>query len=87
MDEPTDMILHLTGQVEAADFDDWINRHAAKLGVEVLSSSARPGARHLQIRGPAQLLQALELACSLGPASVLVDVTALEPAGETQKTH
>ena len=86
MNEKRRMILRLTGRVEATDFAGWIERHAGKLGVDILSSDVETNLRRLEVRGPEELIQALELACSLGPQSVLVESTTLRPVVTKPRT-
>lgn len=63
----------ILGRVGAPVFATWIARHAARLGLagRVLAQSA---ARvDLLVEGPIELLDAMALACSLGPQEVWVD--------------
>ncbi len=63
----------ITGQLADDGFLDWIGHRARllDLGAEILRLS--PGAIRVTVSGPAALIDAMEAACSLGPASVLVD--------------
>jgi hypothetical protein len=63
----------ILGDVGAPVFAIWIARHAARLGLQgrvLAQTSARVD---LQISGPVELLDAMALACSLGPQEVWVD--------------
>ncbi|MEJ6709787.1 MAG: acylphosphatase [Amylibacter sp.] len=65
--------ISIFGDVGASDFVGWILRHAAKLGLGSLSVEHFDEHLEVQAEGASELLEALSLACSLGPASVLVD--------------
>ena len=63
----------ICGQVGAAVFPWWITRHAARLGLG-LRFVAHSGTRlDMIVSGPPDLLDAMALACSLGPQEVWVD--------------
>lgn len=63
----------IRGQVGSASFPPWIMRHAARLGlrVAILGQSAR--CVEVILHGPPVMLDAMALACSLGPQEVWVD--------------
>jgi acylphosphatase len=63
----------IKGQVGAAGFPTWISRHLGRLGLEgrVLAQSCT--SVRVIVAGPAELLDAMALACSLGPQDVWVD--------------
>lgn len=65
-------IISLFGDVFAADFPDWIERHARKLGAQV-TITALNDQLHIKAAGPDVMLEALALGCSLGPESVMVE--------------
>lgn len=66
---------HMTilGDVEAASFLPWIERHAAKLGLAQAICFAGPDRIELDIAGPAELVDMMEMGCSLGPIDVWVE--------------
>ena len=63
----------LCGQVGDQGFAVWIGRHAGKLGLEVRILGQSAARVDLIVCGPPDLLDALALACSLGPQEVWVD--------------
>ena len=72
--------MRVTGDLSAPAFLDWI---AHRAGVLDLSGWARPttdGAIDLRLTGAPALLDAMEVACSLGPAACLVDAVERGPA-------
>ncbi|WP_227269722.1 hypothetical protein [Roseobacter weihaiensis] len=66
--------FRLLGQVEAADFFTWMERHAGKLGVEFDMIEALPHRVSIRASGAEEMVDAFALACSLGPQSVCVEV-------------
>lgn len=68
-----DATIRIYGQVQAADFPDWIARHARKLGLIGVVTSQASGCVTVQATGAQDMLGALALGCSLGPATVLVE--------------
>jgi acylphosphatase len=69
----TSATIHLTGDVQSADFPLWIARHAQKLGLTLLSSTFADNYMEVRAQGAEEMLHALALGASLGPESVLVD--------------
>lgn len=65
--------LQLTGSVGAAEFPPWICAHGHKLGlgVQVLSQTAER--IEILVSGQPALIDAMALACSLGPQEVWVE--------------
>ena len=69
----------LTGQLSAASFPDWICHRARLLNLTGWVSWSKTGAVRIVVCGPDSLIDAMEMACSLGPADVLVErIDALE---------
>jgi len=71
----TAQILVFTGDVSAPDFPDWIIHRARRLG---LRGWVRPGQSDVAtvevlVAGEPDLIDAMEVGCSLGPMSVIVD--------------
>lgn len=70
----TSVVLTIQGDVGATDFPGWITHRAHRLG---LTGWARPNADGTSIDvfvcGPPDLIDAMELGCSLGPMSVWVE--------------
>lgn len=73
MSDLTSATIHLTGDVQSAEFPKWIARHAQKLGLTLLSSTVADGCLEVRALGAEEMLHALALGASLGPESVLVD--------------
>lgn len=65
--------MTILGDVEAASFLPWIERHAAKLGLAQAICVAGPDRIELDIVGPAELIDMMEMGCSLGPIDVWVE--------------
>lgn len=63
----------LCGQVGSVVFPTWIRRHAGRLGLEVRWLAQRAERLDMVLSGPPDLLDAMALACSLGPQEVWVD--------------
>ena len=63
----------LLGDVGAMVFTGWIIRHARRLGLRGAILRQDPARLDLVVTGPPDLLDALALACSLGPQEVWVD--------------
>jgi acylphosphatase len=72
--------FHILGDVGSPAFPPWITRHFARLGLhgEVVSQSAHRV--DLALSGPEALLDAMALACSLGPREVWVESIERRPA-------
>lgn len=66
-------IFTITGDVAAASFPPWIKRHAKKLGVQQLEIEASPNVLTVRGFGAPEMVEALAIACSLGPAEVMVE--------------
>ena len=65
--------LKIFGNVSAPDFPNWIINHAHKLGLHSISTSLHADYLDVHASGQDEMLNALALACSLGPQSALVD--------------
>lgn len=63
----------LSGQVGSAAFALWISRHAARLGLGLHFVAQTAARLDMIVSGPPDLLDAMALACSLGPQAVWVD--------------
>ncbi|MFS8057102.1 acylphosphatase [Rhizobium sp. BR 317] len=71
-DEPRERMTIL-GEVNSASFVPWIRRHADKLGLSQAFLHASADRIELEVAGPAELIDMLEMGCSLGPIDVWVD--------------
>ncbi|PDT82680.1 acylphosphatase [Sinorhizobium sp. BJ1] len=65
--------MTIRGDIDAASFVPWIRRHAAKLGLSQSVSHAGSDRIELEIAGPADLIDMMEMGCSLGPIDVWVE--------------
>ena len=63
----------IVGDVGSSIFPVWIARHAARLGVKSRVLSQAVDRLEMVVTGPADLLDAMALGCSLDPQEVLVD--------------
>lgn len=63
----------IRGDVGSAVFPGWIARHVARLGLTGRVVGQEAACVTMVISGPADLLDALALGCSLGPQEVWVD--------------
>lgn len=76
--------IQIDGRLGSSGFVPWINRHAAKLGVQIALTSASSTRVSLQATGAAEMLRALALGCSLGPYDVWIDEVTTSPVEPTQ---
>ena len=63
----------LSGQVGSGVFPVWISRHAGRLGLGLRFLGQNDTQLTMIVSGPPDLLDAMALACSLGPQEVWVD--------------
>lgn len=66
-------LFHLEGQLAAPGFADWVRDRAVRLDLTGWVRSDGPSAMTIVVAGPPALVDALEMACSLGPMDVLVE--------------
>lgn len=59
--------------LDAASFVPWIQRHAAKLGLAQTIVHAGPDRIEIDLAGAAELIDMMEMGCSLGPIDVWVE--------------
>ncbi|MEF3133923.1 acylphosphatase [Rhizobium sp. 268] len=65
--------MTIVGDLKAASFIPWIRRHAAKLGLSHTISHASSMRIELELSGPEDLIDMMEVGCSLGPIDVWVE--------------
>jgi acylphosphatase len=65
--------FRIVGRVGHPVFGLWIARHAARLGLEADGFEQGETWVKVVVTGPPELLDAMELGCSLGPCEVWVD--------------
>ena len=63
----------IEGVVDSDRFPPWIERHAQKLGLFCRIDAQDADRLEAVISGPPELLDAMEMACLLGPIQVWVD--------------
>lgn len=71
--------MTLLGDLGAATLLPWIRRHAAKLGLCEIISYSSPERVEIDVAGPSDLIDMLEMGCSLGPIDVWVDTIVRMP--------
>lgn len=76
----TSQTLHILGSVGAPIFAAWIARHARRLDLGCSIALHRADRLEVVVTGLPDLLDAMALACSLGPREVWVDQVARSPA-------
>lgn len=65
--------MTIVGDLEAASFIPWIRRHAAKLGLSEAISHSSAERLEIEVAGPVELIDMMEMGCSLGPIDVWVE--------------
>lgn len=65
--------MTILGDLDAASFLPWIRRHAAKLGISQAISHASSNRIELEVEGLEELIDMMEMGCSLGPIDVWVE--------------
>ncbi|MBB3595080.1 hypothetical protein FHX08_005490 [Rhizobium sp. BK529] len=65
--------MTILGEVDADSFIPWIRRHADKLGLSQSFFHIGADKIELEVAGPVELIDMLEMGCSLGPIDVWVD--------------
>ena len=63
----------MRGRFGADSFIPWMDRHARKLGLEKRIIAASPERIEMAVKGPPALIDAMEMACSLGPIDIWVE--------------
>ena len=63
----------LRGDLTTPRLPPWIERHARRLGLSARITERRPDAITVEVAGPPDLLDALEMGCLLGPIDAWVD--------------
>ncbi|MEM1046545.1 MAG: acylphosphatase [Pseudomonadota bacterium] len=74
--------LVFTGSVDAPDYLDWIAHRATRLGLRGWVIRPEPSRVEVVVHGAPDLIDAMEIGCSLGPITVLVDAIEREPADD-----
>ncbi|WP_426240883.1 acylphosphatase [Pararhizobium sp. DWP1-1-3] len=63
----------IIGDLQASSFIPWIRRHAAKLGISQSITHVSAERIELEVEGAQELLDMMEMGCSLGPIDVWVE--------------
>lgn len=71
--------MTILGDLDPSSFVPWILRHAAKLGLSQEISHAGPDRIELELAGPEELIDMMEMGCSLGPIDVWVEAIERRP--------
>ncbi|MER8463977.1 hypothetical protein [Mesorhizobium sp. M1396] len=74
--------MTIRGHLQPASFVPWIMRHAAKLGLVHHITHASSDRIELDIGGAAELIDMMEMGCSLGPIDVWVETIDRAPASK-----
>lgn len=74
------MVLH--GEFSAGSFVPWIEAYARKLGLTGIIQKADSGRIELQLEGPPELVDAMEVGCLLGPIDIWVETIERTPDTE-----
>jgi hypothetical protein len=72
--------MTIRGDLEPASFVPWINRHAAKLGLVQKIAHSSSDRIELELSGSVELIDMMEMGCSLGPIDVWVETIDRAPA-------
>ena len=65
--------MTILGDLNTTSFIPWIQRYADKLGLSQTFFHSDAGRIELEVTGPSELIDMLEMGCSLGPIDVWVD--------------
>jgi hypothetical protein len=65
--------MTIRGDLEPASFVPWIRRHASKLGLTQKIAHTGTDRIELELSGPVELIDMMEVGCSLGPIDVWVE--------------
>ena len=74
--------MTIRGDLEPASFVPWINRHAAKLGLVQNIAHTSSDRIELELSGSVELIDMMEMGCSLGPIEVWVETIDRVPADQ-----
>jgi hypothetical protein len=76
----SEAVIRFRGRLVPASFAAFARHRAARLDLRLLSLTADAAGARAHLAGPAALLDAFELACSLGPLDCIVQDTSREAA-------
>ena len=65
--------MTIRGDLDSASFVPWILRYAAKLGLAQAIAHTSSDRIEIELAGPVELIDMMEMGCSLGPIEVWVE--------------
>nr|WP_223215852.1 acylphosphatase [Rhizobium herbae] len=71
--------MTILGDLEVTSFVPWIQRYAAKLGLSETISYASADRIEIELDGPEELIDMMEIGCTLGPINVWVEIIERRP--------
>lgn len=77
--DPARERMTILGDLDATSFVPWIRRHAAKLGLSHAISHASTDRIEMEVEGSEDLIDMMEMGCSLGPIDVWVETIERRP--------
>lgn len=75
---PVELFM-LRGDLAAATLAPWVERHARRLGLSARIRQKGTEVLTLEVAGPPELLDAMEMGCLLGPIEAWVEMIWREP--------
>ncbi len=79
--------MTILGDVDSTSFVPWIQRHANKLGLSQRFFHSGADRIELEVAGPVELIDMLEMGCSLGPIDVWVEEIQRRVMGGHEVSH
>ena len=79
--------LSIRGQFQSGEFPDWICHRAGVLNLSGWVNAHDNGLIEVMVHGDEILVDAFELACSIGPYSVMVDNVESKPVVGVRPDH
>lgn len=79
--------MTILGNLNSASFVPWIRRHANKLGLSQTFFYSHIDRIELEVIGPMELIDMLEMACSLGPIDVWVEEIQRRIMDDPESSH
>lgn len=77
--------MTILGDLKTTSFIPWIRRHAAKLGLSQAISHSSSERIEIEIAGPVELIDMMEMGCSLGPIDVWVETIERTPVDGSKR--
>jgi acylphosphatase len=73
--------MTISGHFKSDTFLPWIARHGAKLGLDNSVARAQDDLIELHLTGPEELIDMMEVGCSLGPIDAWIEQIERQPLG------